>query len=269
MPQPSNRIGTLHQTSLSSWFNDLPLITKTWLLGSFTITLLVGFGLLRVESVVLLWPRVYKGLELWRLCFSVFFLGGLGMGFLFNLLFILQYSKSVEADVFFSDPADYLFMLLFCTGVLWVWDIFVFKLFFFGPSLLSAVIYMWSKYHTDELVSIWGLVQVPGKYLPFVFLLLDLLTSGSVNIRAVAGIVAGHCWYFVDKVYPTTIGNRRKLVTTPAFLRQWLPAPRRQTMFSGPVAPPRTSTRTMSRNTNNSLFGQQQHNWGPGRVLGE
>ncbi|GJQ12425.1 hypothetical protein GpartN1_g4216.t1 [Galdieria partita] len=257
MSQRNPTLRTLDQTSLSSWFYNLPIITRTWLLGSFTVTLLVGLGLLRLESVVLLWPRVWKGLELWRLCFSIFYLGGLGMGFLFQLLFILQYSKSVEEDVFFHDPADYLFMLLFCTAVLWLWDIFVFRLFFLGPSLLSCVVYMWSKYHTHQLVSIWGLVQVPGKYIPFVYLLMDLLTSGSLNIRAVAGIVAGHCWYFVDKIYPTLPGNQgHKLITTPLFLRNWLP--RRRTTLSGPIPPP---TRQPQQ--------QHDHRWGPGRVLGE
>lgn len=257
MPQP-NHIRTFDQTSFSSWLYSLPIITRTWLLGSFTVTLLVGLGLLPLKSVVLVWPRVWQRLELWRLGFSVFLLGGLGLGFLFNILFILQYSKSVEEQVFFNDPADYLFMLMFCTAILWLWDGFVSKLFFFGPSLLSAVVYIWSKYHASQLVSIWGLIEIPGKYIPFAYLVMDLVTSGQLNVQALAGIVAGHCWYFADKIYPTLPGNQgRKLVTTPTFLRNWLP--RRTTLSSGPIPP-------TTRPTSSSI---RQHSWGPGRVLGE
>eukprot|EP00871_Galdieria_phlegrea_P004906 jgi/Galph1/5416/GphlegSOOS_G4086.1 len=262
MPQPAS-IRSIHDQSLSSWLNNIPLITRAWLLGSFIVTLLSGLKLLPLGKVILNWAAIWYHLELWRLVFSAFFLGGLGIGLLFNLIFIWQYSKSVEENVFFHDPADYLFMLLFCTVVLWLIDACLFKLFYIGPSLLFSVIYLWSKYNPTQPVSIWGLVQIPGKYIPFVFVLLDLLTSGGLNLHGLAGIIAGHCWYFVDKIYPTLPGNNgRKLLSTPQFLRHWLP--RRSTgLSSGPIPPSRSTAFT------NTTFTTRGHAWGPGRRLGE
>ncbi|CAI5950674.1 unnamed protein product [Closterium sp. NIES-64] len=110
-----------------------------------------------------------------------------------------------------------------------------FKCLFLREPLLLSVVYMWIRENSNGAF-----------YLPWAYLFMDLLFGMSV-VDSLAGIVAGHIYYFLTAVYPRTGGAQ--LIRTPLWVHrivaQWAAvapnmvqpqAPPRPTPARGPVA---------------------------------
>jgi Derlin-2/3 len=92
---------------------------------------------------------------------------------------------------------------------------FIFGRAFHGASLIFMMLYLWSKQNQDAIVGFFGVVQFKSLYLPFALLALDVV-QGAAPWPGVAGILAGHLYYFLTEVYPATSG--RHLIQTPTWL---------------------------------------------------
>lgn len=88
-----------------------------------------------------------------------------------------------------------------------------------GPSIVYYFIYVWSKRNPETPVSFMFGLRFKGFYVPFLFAALDLLMGASI-IPHIAGIVAGHIFYFLVDVLPMQYG--KKYLNTPQFLINWL-----------------------------------------------
>ncbi|CAI5972043.1 unnamed protein product [Closterium sp. NIES-65] len=84
-----------------------------------------------------------------------------------------------------------------------------FKCLFLREPLLLSVVYMWIRENSNGVAF----------YLPWAYLFMDLLFGMSV-VDSLAGIVAGHIYYFLTAVYPRTGGAQ--LIRTPL----WVGRPR-------------------------------------------
>jgi hypothetical protein len=97
-----------------------------------------------------IFPR--RNPQIWRLVTPYFFYGGLGFPFLINMLFLYQYSRLLEEETFTGKPAEYVWMLLVCAGVLMpvglLWPFPVLSI-----SLLLAIVYVWSNLNKERTVS--------------------------------------------------------------------------------------------------------------------
>ncbi|CAG8733918.1 14704_t:CDS:1, partial [Cetraspora pellucida] len=60
-----------------------------------------------------------------------------------------------------------------------------------------------------------------AKYLPFVFLLLDMLYVLYIPYDVLAGIIAGHLYFYLKERYPASSGIQ--LLKTPRWLYEMFP----------------------------------------------
>jgi Derlin-2/3 len=86
-----------------------------------------------------------------------------------------------------------------------------------STSLISALVYVWSRANQTTNVSFFGLFSVPGFYLPFTLLAWTVVQGGD-PVPDMRGIVAGHLYYFLATVWPRAGGPN--LLTTPEVVKQ-------------------------------------------------
>lgn len=111
---------------------------------------------------------------------------------------------------------------------------------FLGSSLIFMIVYVWSRRNPTMPVAIWGNdhereilyatvvltrasvfiyfsigFQFQGLYLPWALIAFTVLVGGN-PMMDIFGVVAGHLYYFLLEVLPTTKGWN--LIQTPSFL---------------------------------------------------
>ncbi|KAF5834210.1 Der1-like family-domain-containing protein, partial [Dunaliella salina] len=155
---------------------------------------------------------------IWRLVTNFFFLGKLNFNFLIRMIWIIQHSCPLESQTFQFEPADYLWMLCVCGGLL-IASTFITGFVINGVPLIMAIIYVWSRNFPEQQVSLYGLVKLQSFYLPWAFTGISMLMGQSI-IPDLTGIAVGHAYYFLADVYPLQAG--RHLIPTPAILKNWL-----------------------------------------------
>jgi derlin-1 len=92
-----------------------------------------------------------------------------------------------------------------------------------------SIIYLWSMYNKEKVVTFMFGMTFKAMYLPWVLIAWDFLTGGGLSILKVVGVVVGHLYYFLDKVWPEQGGKK---LETPQFLVNWFP---RERVVSGGV----------------------------------
>uniref|UniRef100_A0A7S2Z190 Derlin n=1 Tax=Chloropicon laureae TaxID=464258 RepID=A0A7S2Z190_9CHLO len=83
-----------------------------------------------------------------------------------------------------------------------------------GPFVFM-LLYVWSKHYPTQNVSIMGLFQVQGFYLPWAFLMINMVLGGS-PWQDLFGIFAGHMHYFLTELNPQT----RHMMEPPLFVHK-------------------------------------------------
>ncbi|CAI5506315.1 unnamed protein product [Closterium sp. Naga37s-1] len=233
--------------SPAEWYNSLPPVSKAWGTALFATACAMQLKVLPVQLIFLDYTSIFQKFQIWRLVTNIFFAGGFSMRFAFTLLMIARYCVQMETSAFAGRTADFLYMLMINTlSLLLIALIIPFKIFFLSEPLLLSVIYLWSRENPNGVVNFMGLLSMPAFYLPWAYLFMDLLFGMSV-VDSLAGIVAGHIYYFLTAVYPRTGGAQ--LIRTPLWVHrlvaQWAAvapnmvqpqAPPRPTPAHGPVA---------------------------------
>ncbi|CAI5472042.1 unnamed protein product [Closterium sp. Yama58-4] len=224
--------------SPAEWYNSLPPVSKAWGTALFATACAMQLKVLPVQLIFLDYTLIFQKFQIWRLVTNIFFAGGFSMRFAFTLLMIARYCVQMETSAFAGRTADFLYMLMINTLSLLVIALIIpFKIFFLSEPLLLSVIYLWSRENPNGVVNFMGLLSMPAFYLPWAYLFMDLLFGMSV-VDSLAGIVAGHIYYFLTAVYPRTGGAQ--LIRTPLWVHrlvaQWaVLAPN----MVQPQAPPR------------------------------
>lgn len=77
---------------------------------------------------------------------------------------------------------------------------------FKGPALVFMIVYVWSRENPNARVSIHGLVEIKGFYLPWVLLGIDTII-GNPWKPGLEGIAAGHVYYFLTVLHPLAGGK--------------------------------------------------------------
>lgn len=90
--------------------------------------------------------------------------------------------------------------------------------------LLLAMTYIWSIDHPEQQVS-FVIITIRGKYLPYARLGLTLLMAGpGLALQEASGLVAGHAYDFLTRLWPM-YGGGRNYITTPAVAKRWFTRP--------------------------------------------
>ncbi|XP_021725039.1 derlin-1-like [Chenopodium quinoa] len=230
-------------SSPQEWYNSLPPITKGYGTLCLLFTTAYQLGVLNHYYIALLYGKVFKNFEVWRLFTNFFFLGGFSINFGIRLLMIARYGVQLEQGPFQRRTADFLWMMIFgALSLLALYAIPFFELHFGGISLVFMLLYVWSREFPTANINLYGLVTLKAFYLPWAMLALDVI-FGSPILPDLLGIVAGHLYYFLTVLHPLAGG--KMILKTPAWVRKivarWrigAPAPTRPVAGAGSRAAP-------------------------------
>ncbi|KAJ3702292.1 hypothetical protein LUZ61_005997 [Rhynchospora tenuis] len=203
-------------SSPAEYYNSLPPISKAYGTICFLTTALLQLGLLAPYHIALLYPLVFKNLQIWRLITPFFFLGKFSINFGIRLLMIARYGVQLENGPFDKRTADFLWMMIFgaisllgLSAIPFLWSPFL------GVSMVSMLVYLWSREFPNAQINIYGLVNMKAFYFPWAMLALDVI-FGSPILPNLLGIIVGHLYYFFSVLYPLKTG--RNPLKTPLWL---------------------------------------------------
>lgn len=203
--------------------NKIPPVTRMMIFATLGVTLP---GMLQIMSpyiFFLWWPAITGKFQIWRLVTS-FFYGGSGLQLLFDIFLLLRNSTDLEVNKFYRKTADYAWALIIVGSLIIATNYPLKSPVLFNP-LLMAIVYLWSRSNPHSNVSLFGLINCPAKYLPYAYLLFDLLRGGMpYAIQSATGLLSAHIYYFLKEVLPATNGGRgpNYLPNTPIFLQNLL-----------------------------------------------
>eukprot|EP00183_Erythrolobus_madagascarensis_P006239 CAMPEP_0185844416 /NCGR_PEP_ID=MMETSP1354-20130828/595_1 /TAXON_ID=708628 /ORGANISM="Erythrolobus madagascarensis, Strain CCMP3276" /LENGTH=279 /DNA_ID=CAMNT_0028544081 /DNA_START=208 /DNA_END=1047 /DNA_ORIENTATION=- len=218
-------VRSMNDWDLRTAWESIPLITRNLVAASTVVTLGSQLGLFPVRSVLLIWPEIFGRFQIWRLVLPFFFLGPLNFHLIFLAAIFYRHSKLLEQGEFLSNAADYLWFLLI-VGMTSLPLAYFFKVVYLGPTLLYAILQLWSRRNKDQMVSLFGLFHFPALYYPYALLAISaVLSGGAIDWMGVCGIFAGHVYYFLDSVYPFMPGKSRVIYTPQMLIDLFRPTP--------------------------------------------
>ncbi|KAI1297196.1 Derlin-1 [Halotydeus destructor] len=250
----------LTMSDIRGWFNNLPIMTRTWFGLSVALPLLGKIGLVTFPYMILNGDFISK-FQIWRPLTALFYYPitpQTGFHFMTNLYFLYTYSLRLEKGHFVGRPADYLFMLTFNWGCISLLCYWMNTGLLMDPMVIS-VLYVWCQLNKDVTVNFWFGTQFKAYLLPWVLLGFNMVLNGGGMFELI-GIVVGHLYYFVMFKYPEDSGSA-PLLATPSLFYSYFPSVAGRGGFSGfqdtsNVRVPRSAVRPGG------------HSWGSGRSLG-
>ncbi|KAF2074288.1 hypothetical protein CYY_004421 [Polysphondylium violaceum] len=244
---------------IRNWWSTVPYITK-WLFASMAIvTVASGMNIFKPYYLILDWPSTFKQLQIWRPFTATAHLGPLNFSFLIHLVFLYRYSCSLEIGSYAGRTADYLYACIIC-AVLNIVSAFFMGYRITGSMLIMSIIYIWSRYNADTIVSFFFGIKFKGVYLPWAMMAISFLSGGGhFPFDEFLGCISAHVYYYVNDVYPRVHGTTSYL-KTPSFLKNVLPA-EIQEQQRAREAEERRAQRPGTR-------AQGGYNWGTGHALG-
>lgn len=115
--------------------------------------------------------------------------------------------------MFVNSPPSFYWGMLFISFCLLVVGYFL-ELQLLGLSLIFTMMYIWSKYEPETIVNFFWGFKVKGFQLPFAFMVLNIITGGSLVVGLV-GIVIGEIFYLLKEKVPHDYGW--DILTPPLF----------------------------------------------------
>jgi len=229
---------------IEDWYRGLPKVTRGYMTAAMGTTVLVQLELLAPTLLFLDFEAVGTQLEVWRLMTNFVFFGGFGMPFCFSMLFLVRYGRELEAKRFEGRASDFLWCLM-GIGLIQIAVAFVMgSMPFLSSAMLSSIVYLWSREYAEQTLSMFGLFNVQAFYFPWVLCAIRVLMGGSA-MPDLIGILAGHCYYFLEDVQGYHL-------RAPLFLSDALDVP--------------VTGRARAAQQQRNAFGG--HAWGAGQRLG-
>eukprot|EP00744_Colponema_vietnamica_P009265 GILI01013192.1.p1 GENE.GILI01013192.1~~GILI01013192.1.p1 ORF type:complete len:252 (+),score=58.12 GILI01013192.1:152-907(+) len=206
-------------SSPEEWYKSLPVVTRAYLTGAFVTTVLTSMKLVSPMAMLLDFGAIWHKFQVWRLLSSFLFFGSFSFNFVFQMFMLVRHFSSLEKHPsFMNRTADFVFFVAFEAIVLML-IAYLFPFPILGPSLVFAVIYVWSKREPLQPVSFFSFV-FQGFYLPWVLLAFSVLIGNSV-VPDLLGIAVGHLYFFLKDVMPVQYG--KDFLQTPSFLYRFFP----------------------------------------------
>mmetsp|Transcript_9459 Transcript_9459/g.18226 ORF Transcript_9459/g.18226 Transcript_9459/m.18226 type:complete len:228 (+) Transcript_9459:5054-5737(+) len=205
-------------SSIEDWFKSLPPFTRYYLVGALATTTLATFGILDLYLIYYDLERILGHFEVWRLLSNFLFFGKFGMGFFFSLVMLCHFGRQLETHASFrNNYADFVWCIAFLVLSLIIAGVFV-TLPWLGSSLMFGMLYVWSRKDPEVIVNFWFGFQFKAIQFPFVLIVFRLLMGGTI-IDDVAGLLAGHMYYYLKEVLPREYGY--KPLETPEFVKKY------------------------------------------------
>lgn len=197
------------------FLSSIPPVTKIYLGSVLATTLGVKLNYVQLLSLYFNPKLILQG-EYWRLGSSFLFFGSFGIPFLFNLLFIYRYCKSLEEEHYRGKTAEFLIFCSFSVFLILIAGL-VLNLPWLGMSFTQVFIYVWSRRNPFTLLNFLGFI-IRAPYLPYVFAGLTFAFGGDL-VDDLVGILVGHSYYFLEDIFPNLHGGF-KILNTPEFMKR-------------------------------------------------
>ncbi|XP_047328320.1 derlin-1-like [Impatiens glandulifera] len=228
-------------SSPMQYYNDLPPVSKTYVLTCFVLSATYEVGLYDYEIIALSYKDVIKRFQVWRLITNFFFLAPFSLTFAFRVLLVLRHGVQLEKSTYDKRSADFLWMFIFGAFSLLAISIIPFLWSpFMGGSLVFMIVYNWSREFPNARVNIYGLFELKGFYLPWYMIAIDLILGSPLKPDLI-GMAAGHLYYFLTVLYPLSTG--RNILKTPFWVHKLVAYWGKGTQMNSPAA---SSSRTSS-----------------------
>jgi derlin-1 len=185
-----------------------------------------------------------------------------GFALLMHLYFLNSWLSSLETEMFRGRKGDCFMMLMFIMISLSVIGIAA-KMAVLTNSFSTAIVYIWATQNPTQIVQFMFGLRFKAVFLPWVFLIFDVIQGGS-PIPGIIGIIVGHSYHFMENIYPQTHGGT-KLFSTPGVIRDAFDAlePREMTGSSAGY-----SSQPGKTNTGGAQGSSSGSAWGRGHRLG-
>jgi Derlin-2/3 len=211
-------------------WDSIKPVTRTWL--ALCIATLVGgrFGLVDIATLLFRVDRLWRNFELWRPVTVFLFMGMPSFPTLLRLYNLYKFGQGLEMNPFPSgagahegNQADHVWQLAF-TALMTLVIGSCAGLQFLGPSLLSGVIYLWSKRNPNVDTSLW-FFKMKALWLPWAMVALQFVL-GENPVLELIGIAAAHVYFFLHEVMPGMELHPwlkgRNFAATPDFLYEFM-----------------------------------------------
>jgi len=200
---------------LVSFYFDIPVITRSY----FSLCVLTtGLCVLEVINPFTLYysvKMIFYEWQIWRLLTTFLYFGdSFGLDFVFQMFFLIQYSKDLEKTAFTGRSGGYAYMMIFGIGCLLLLAPLL-NTPFLGESLTNMVVYVWGRLNKHVRLSFFGIVDFTAPKLVWMLLAFSYCFDKDVTYNLL-GIIVGHLYYFLAFVYPSMTGV--KLLKTPSWL---------------------------------------------------
>ncbi|KAL2335884.1 hypothetical protein Fmac_010330 [Flemingia macrophylla] len=202
----------------AEYYRSLPPVSKTYGVACLMTSAAYYLQLYSAKNIALDYGEVFKRLQVWRLITNFFFLGPFSVPFAIRLIMIAKYGVSLERGPFDKRTADYVWMFIFgAFSLLVIAAVPYFWYPFMGISLVFMIAYIWSREFPNARINIYGVVSLKGFYLPWALLALDLIFGYPIK-PDIAGMIAGHLYYFLTVLHPLSGGKFR--LKTPLWVHK-------------------------------------------------
>ncbi|KAJ3189396.1 Derlin 1 [Gaertneriomyces sp. JEL0708] len=256
-----------------SFFRSLPPVTRFLFTGTGLVSLAAGLGIVSPMQMIFIPKLAFNKLQLWRLV-TPFLFNSLSIDLLMHLYFLYRTSHDLETGFFVGKPADYVFFMTWCFGLITL-GAWYFRLVVMARPLLMAMTYVWSQNNGEQLVSFLFGIQFKARYLPWALIGLDMVQGQIPPTPQLIGLAVGYVYYYLDRTYPAQ-HNGQRLLYTPQILQDWYPPQGGQggTAAAGyryvpPARPQPAGPATGGRRPAEDTTSARRHAWGTGRRLGE
>lgn len=208
------------------WFENLPLITKSYLTAAVLTTALITFGTITPYQIYLDFNLIFKKFEIWRLVTNFLFFGKFSFKFVFQMFILQSYTSMLERERFQSDryprgKAEIIHMFMFGAILMILISYLMGGLPFLGQPLIFMNLYVWSRTNPIRDTKFWSF-DFKAWHLPFLLMVIGMLMGGS-PVNDIIGILVGHVYVFFMQIVPRKYGVH--LLKCPEFLLNYFDPP--------------------------------------------
>ena len=212
---------------------EMPPVTRVYTSACVITTLAVQLEIVSPFQLYFNPLLIIRQWQFWRIVTTFLFFGTFGFNFLFNMIFTYRYCRMLEEGSFRGKSSDFVMMFMFGALAMISFAFFV-NLLFLGQvrrrrgvicltnlvwcqAFTIMLVYVWARRNPYIRMNFFGLLTFNAPYLPWVLLGFSLLLGNSVSVDLL-GMAVGHCYYFIEDIFPNQPGGW-KILKTPQLLK--------------------------------------------------
>ena len=206
---------------------QIPPVSRLYLTAAVGVTAACFLDMVSPLTLYYNYDLIVEKGQYWRLVTSFLFFGSFSLDFLFHMYFVVRYCRLLEEGPYRSRRGDFIIMLLFGMACMLsftlVGSTYFTKIKFLGHPLAFMMVYVWARgpENLNVRMSLLGLFPFNAPYLPWVLLGFSLLLGNPIETDLM-GILVGHIYFFLDRIYPKVADVRgwqwRRPLNLPKYL---------------------------------------------------